>query len=178
MKTVLSVLLLSFLFFCCHGQENKQEPSAKRTQKKLSEHENDSTRLVKAKKYEDSIAKIMQWKPLKDGWLYVNKFGDIGFKSYYHISAAETVDTYRIHFNDKEKTPYKNVIDTATFKNISPLSGFGTYFKDKNHIYHYWGNSGGGNFYIADEVDLKTFRIIGEAVTESIKTMFMISGLD
>jgi hypothetical protein len=39
--------------------------------------------------------------------------------------------------------------------------GWGGYFKDSGHVYHFFGNSGGGNLSIAD-VDYKTFENLSD----------------
>ncbi|WP_164879172.1 DKNYY domain-containing protein [Flavobacterium cerinum] len=115
--------------------------------------------MEKALAYEDSLMKVMQWEPLKDG-LSISRFGDIGFKTSYVVS-RESITTYRTSFGCcNEGQPFKDIIDISTFKQIGGDWAWGGYFKDKNHIYHYFGNSGGGNFYIVDEVDNKTFEII------------------
>lgn len=119
----------------------------------------DAARLAKARILEDSIAKVMQWKPLKDG-LSISKFGDIGFKTSYIVSRKD-VATYRTSLGCcKYGKSFKDVIDIATFRLIGGDWAWGGYFKDKNHIYHFFGNSGGGDFSIVEEADYPSFEIL------------------
>lgn len=141
---IILLLLTSTFTIKSHAQTNEKK---------------DRRNLEKTLAYEDSLIKVMHWKPIKHG-LSISKFGDIGFKTSYIVS-RENVTTYRTSFGCcNEGKPFKDIIDIATFKQIGGDWAWGGYFKDKNHIYHYFGNSGGGNFYIVDEVDNATFEII------------------
>lgn len=108
---------------------------------------------------EDSVAKVMRWKPIRDN-LYVSKFGDVGFRTMYHISESETVETYRTDLCCEEGNRLKDIIDIETFEQIGGDWGWGGYFKDKNHIYHFFGNSDGGNLSIVEGADRATFEIV------------------
>lgn len=100
----------------------------------------------------------LNWKPInKDSLLWRNKYGDIGIRSQRYL--GELTECYLTNFNDAEKTPYKDIIDVSTFKLIAGDLGWGGYFKDKNNIYHFWGNSCGGGFYVED-ADYKTFKVM------------------
>lgn len=151
MKNVLYVILISFLFLSCNGQtkgEKAQDKVAKRR---------DSIRATEA-----AINKNLQWKPVtKDSLLWKNKNGDIGIRSAYYVEPDELVETYLTKFCDEANTPYKNIIDAETFKLITGNMGWGGYFKDSRHVYHFFGNSGGGNLSIAD-VDYKTFENLSD----------------
>ncbi|MDV6169999.1 DKNYY domain-containing protein [Flavobacterium sp. DG1-102-2] len=140
------VLVLIFLNLNkCKAQDTEEDRSKKR--------------LERAINYEDSLAKAMNWRPLKDGFS-ISKYGDIGFKTSYIVS-REAVTTYRTFFgccNDGKS--FKDVIDIKTIKQIGGDWAWGGYFKDKNYIYHFWGNSGGGNFEIVNEADYATFEIV------------------
>lgn len=123
--------------------------------------EENKRRLEKALTHEDSLAKVMQWKPLKDG-LFVSKFGDIAFRTAY-VTGGELVPTYQKTLDccDNSKS-LKDIIDITTFKQLSGDWGWGGYFKDKSHIYHFFGNSGGGFLNIVEEADYATFEIIND----------------
>lgn len=151
MKTLFKILLLWGMLL------SSNESSAQNS----FEQEN-QRRFEKARIYEDSIGKAMEWKLTKNG-LYISKFGDVAFKTAY-IAGGELVTTYRKTMNccDSNSKPLRDVIDTSTFKQIGGDWGWGGYFKDKNHIYHFFGNSGGGFLSIVDEADLKTFEIIND----------------
>lgn len=124
--------------------------------------EKNKQRLEKARTYEDSLMKVMEWKPLKAG-LSISKYGDIGFKTQYHVSGLETVETYITTFCCcTTGKSFKEVIDTATFEQIAGDWGWGGYFKDKNNIYHFFGNSGGGILSIVEEADYGTFEIVND----------------
>ena len=150
----------SLLAFSCKPKEkHRSELPVVSTEK---EHDaRIKQRVVKAKRYEDSLVKVMQWKPLQDG-LYISKFGDIAFKTAYVLDPPNFIETYRTKFCCQDGEAFKDVIDIKTFRLIGGDWGWGGYFKDKNHIYHFWGNSGGGNFYIVDEADLATFEIVSD----------------
>jgi hypothetical protein len=116
---------------------------------------------IKASEQQRNAA--LQWKPAtKDSLLWISKNGDVGIRSAYHLEANDMVECYLTNFNDSLRTPYKNVIDPATYKLFAGDGyGFGGYFKDKKHIYHFWGNSGGGGFAIVD-VDYNTFKNLSD----------------
>lgn len=105
----------------------------------------------------EKALKAEGWKKLKCG-LFINKSGDIGMQDFRAVDGGRGTTTYyitRFGFNDGETL--KSVIDTATFRKIGD-----TFYKDKNHIYHFYGMAYGGQFYIFNEADYATFTIIGD----------------
>jgi hypothetical protein len=149
----------SLLIFSC---KPKEESRSKLPIVSTEEHDaRIKKRVLKAKKFEDSLAKVMHWKPLRDN-LYVSKFGDIGFKTAYVIHPPELIETYKTYLCCEEGNPLKDIIDIESFRLIGGDWGFGGYFKDKNHIYHFFGDSGGGNLTIVEDADYPTFEIVND----------------
>lgn len=95
---------------------------------------------------------FLKWEKLNCG-LWINRNNDIGFKT----SSSIYEDYFITKFGFNENPPLKHVIDTLTFHDLGNL-----YFKDKNHIYHYYPMLDGGSFYILDNVDYETFEVLGD----------------
>lgn len=109
----------------------------------------------------------LQWKKLKCG-LSINKNNDIGFKTSSSVYRMTTkIDSYITKFGYNENPPLKDVIDTLSFYNMGNL-----YFKDKNHIYHFYPTICGGSFYILDEADHKTFEILGDCYAKDKNNIY------
>ncbi len=122
----------------------------------------------------DSVNISLEWKLLKCG-LWQNKLGEIGFKTNRVICSDGQViaEDYITKFGFDENPPLKDIIDTATFRELG-----NTYYKDKNHIYHHYGMSGGGSFYIFDKADYQSFQILGDCYAKDKNHIFeMRSGI-
>ncbi len=52
----------------------------------------------------------------------------------------------------------KDIIDSATFKYLGS-----SFYKDKNHVYTHNSRLDGGNFWIVENADVKTFEVIGNS---------------
>ncbi|MFY7728767.1 MAG: DKNYY domain-containing protein [Flavobacterium sp.] len=167
MKNVLYVISISLLFLNCNSQTKKEENAeAPASRKALINKEYDSVakaRYTAAKRYNDSLAVVMQWQPVnKDSLLWRSKNGDLGFPTASFRPPDHEIAFYMTHFNDGKQTEFKDVIDAATYKLISGGGyGYGAYFRDKRNIYNYWGNSDGGGFDIVD-ADYKTFENLSD----------------
>lgn len=122
----------------------------------------------------DSINLSLEWRLLKCG-LWQNKLGEIGFKTSRVICSDKQIiaDDYITNFGFDENPPLKDIIDTTTFRELG-----NTYFKDKNHIYHFYGMSGGGSFCIFEKADYETFEILGDCYAKDKNHIFeMRSGI-
>lgn len=110
---------------------------------------------IKAKKEaSDSINKLLNWKKNKFD-LWKSKDGDLAIKTHEAYEEGIHIDKYISELCcDNEKI--MNVIDTLTFKS---LGGF--LYKDKNNVYSHNSMSDGGNFWIVENADVKTFKVIG-----------------
>lgn len=123
-------------------------------------------KLTAQKKSIDSLQKLQGWRLLKCG-LWVNKNGDIAFKSDYLLrgdtGVGLTASRFMTRFGfDEEINPtLKSVIDTATFKQLNY-----SFYRDKNNIYQYYPMSGGGRFSDFKEVepklDVPTFTALND----------------
>ncbi len=104
----------------------------------------------------DSIHRELDWRKLKHN-LYINKNKEIGFQIPYATEVGVTV-SYITHiaFEEKEISLHK-IIDTVTFTHIGS-----TFYKDKNHIYHYYDMAYGGKFYIYNKADYSSFKVLGD----------------
>lgn len=112
--------------------------------------------------YNDSINAIMQWEEVRDG-LFISQYGDLGFESFQLLDPKDYsgFTYYQTVFCNEDRTPLNQIVDAETFKHIAG-GGFGAYYKDKNHIYHTFGTSGGNNFSLLEKADYATFRIIDD----------------
>jgi len=122
----------------------------------------------------DSVNISLEWKQLKCG-LWKNKYGDIGFKTFRVICSDGKVTAvdYITREGFNENPPLKDIIDTATFIELG-----NTYYKDKHHIYHHYGMTDGGSFYIFEEADYQTFQILGDCYAKDKNHIFeMRSGI-
>lgn len=118
-------------------------------------------RAEKIRQYNDSLNAAKQWK-LISGDLYISKDGDIGIiDARLLIPPDDFITVYQFTFCDENRTPLNAVIDPKSFKFLAG-SGWGAYYRDKNHIYHTFGTSGGSNFSIADDADVSTFKILND----------------
>lgn len=167
MKNVLYIISMTFFFLSCNGQtKGETTAEAPAPRKVLTDKVYDSiakARYTAAKKYNDSLAIVMQWQPVNtDSLLWRSKNGDIGFPTSSFRTPDYYLAFYMTHFNDEKHTEFKDVIDATTYKLISGDGyGYGAYFKDKKHIYNFWGNSDGGGFEIVD-ADYKTFENLSD----------------
>ena len=117
----------------------------------------ESQKLDKIKQSQDSLNTSQQWRSLNNG-LWINKNGDIGLKDFRSLGEGSVpVEYYITKFGFNEEGDLKNTIDTATFQDLG-----NTYYKDKNHIYHFYAMAGGGSFYIFEEADYETFQTMGD----------------
>lgn len=118
----------------------------------------------------DSVNPSLEWKLLKCG-LWQNKLGEIGFKTNRVICSDGQViaEAYITKFGFDENPPLKDIIDTTTFRELG-----NTYYKDKNHIYHHYGMSDGGSFYIFEKADYQTFQILGDCYAKDKNHIFEI----
>lgn len=119
------------------------------------------------KEENEKITKSQNWKRLKCG-LFINKDGEIGFEDQRGLNEGMVSVTYYLtKFGFNENPTLKSVIDTTTFRELG-----NTYYKDKNHIYHYYGMAHGGQFYIFDEVDYATFEILGDCYAKDKNNIY------
>lgn len=116
----------------------------------------------------ERITTSLQWKKLRCG-LYINKNGVLGFKDYRVIGSERLVteEYYITKLGFDEGKPLQAIIDTATFYELG-----NTYYKDKDHIYHFYGMAGGGSFYIFDEADYTTFEILGDCYARDKNSIY------
>ena len=128
-----SIGIVFILFICCWEMGFSQQRSH---QKKLA----------------------VQWRPIKGG-LYLNNKKEVGYKISVGVGQEAkdgNIDIYMTKLDDGESTPLNKIIDTATFKNIN-----NAFYKDKNHVYRYYGMVYGGTFNIYEEGDPKSFKSLG-----------------
>jgi len=122
---------------------------------------------LKIKSENEKVIKSKNWKKLKCG-LFINKNGEIGFEDQRALNEGMVSETYYLtKFGFDENPTLKSIIDTATFKALG-----NTYYKDKNHIYHYYGMAHGGQFYIFDEVDYPTFEVLGDCYAKDKNNIY------
>ncbi len=128
-----------------------------------------------------------EWQELPCG-LWINKNGDIAFKSSTHVSEEEIVDYYITQVSDEHAglfninlsalaadTLLKNLVDTATFHRLSHSS----FYKDKKHIYVYVFNTFGGGFYPIDgKADYATFEYLGDEYSRDKNHIYCSDVLD
>ncbi len=123
-------------------------------------------KLTAQKKSIDSLHKLQGWRALNCG-LWINKKGDIAFKSDYLLRGDARVGLTasrfmtRFDFDEELNSTLKSVIDTATFKQLTY-----SFYRDKNNIYQYYPMSGGGRFSnfkeVEPKVDVETFKVLNE----------------
>lgn len=120
----------------------------------------------------DSMNLSLRWKLLNCG-LWQNKNGEIGFKTNRVICSDGQViaENYITKFGFNENPPLKDIVDTATFNELG-----NTYYKDKNHIYHYYAMSDGGSFNRFEKADHQTFQIIGDCYAKDKNYIFDLKG--
>lgn len=160
MKTALYFFLIVIICSCKSKTKNNNEDI-------VVLPDNDSTEIWMAKKaakliaYNDSLNKTLQWKQVEDD-LYINKNGELGIQAFRLLNPPDDGYVYyQTSLRDENKTPINKVVDAKTFKHIAG-GGFGAYYKDKNHIYHTFGTSGGENFSVVKEADYATFKVIAD----------------
>lgn len=131
-------------------------------------------KYIKIKNRLHSLTLQDKWKKLNCG-LWINKKGDVGFKDNKVIGMEGliSVEYYITKLGFNEDEPLNKIIDTTTFRELG-----NTYYKDKNHIYHFYGMVGGGSFYIFDKADYATFEILGDCYAKDKNHIFeMRSGI-
>ena len=119
----------------------------------------------------DNINRLLEWSEIRDG-LYRNKNGDIGFLYTRRLATFYKVEDYNTVFEDTQK-PFKDVIDTATFRKIAGDDS--AFFKDKHHVYRYLIHvEDGPAFDLMDMVDYNTFIIIDECYAKDKNYLYYI----
>ncbi len=123
-------------------------------------------KLTAQKQSIDSLHKLQGWRVLNCG-LWINKKGDIAFKTDYPLRGDSRVDIWtsrfmtKFDFGESENPTLKSVVDTATFKQLTH-----SFYRDKNNIYQYYPMSGGGRFSnfkeVEPKVDVATFKVLNE----------------
>jgi hypothetical protein len=122
---------------------------------------------------EEELNSELQWKPVnKDSLLWKSKNGDIGIRTSFYRDDTGHIESYLTNFRDSLNTPYADVIDSTTYTLIVGGYGFGGYFKDRKNIYHFFGNSGGGSFYIVDGADHNTFKSLNNCYAIDINHVY------
>ena len=133
------------LFASCNGQEKKETTV-----------ENDRTeRITSYKKTLDSINYSLNWTETTFG-LWKSKNGDLALKTSEGTDVGISIDKYIQHLADGR--PLSEVIDTATFQYLGS-----SFYKDINYIYTHFAMADGGNFWIVEDADVKTFKLIGNS---------------
>lgn len=156
MRTIFYFLLIVIACSCKskNTEEEVYSPKPETVKKELD-------RTAKLIAYNDSLNKSLQWKQVEDD-LYINKDGELGIRSFRLLEPPDDGYVYyQTCLRDEKSTPINKVVDAKTYKRIGG-GGFGAYYKDKNHIYHTFGTSGGTNFSVVEEADYTTFKIIDD----------------
>ncbi|WP_103863783.1 DKNYY domain-containing protein [Aquimarina sp. I32.4] len=104
----------------------------------------------------DSINASLEWKKLRCG-LYINKNKEIALQIPFATEIGRTVNYINHIENNESDRLLTDLVDTLSFKHIGS-----TFYKDKNHIYHYYDMAYGGRFYMYDIADHATFRVLGD----------------
>lgn len=170
MRTLQHYVLLLLLVYSLVSCDTKKVAAGQNdiVEVELSEREQE---LMEEKMHLDSLNETLQWKEIRDN-LYINKDGDLGFKTASFRPNIEWIDFYITNFKDEEKKAFKDIIDVKSFKLIGGDSGWGGYYKDKNHIYHFFSTSDGGTFYIVKEADYATFEIMQDCYARDINHIY------
>jgi len=105
-----------------------------------------------------------EWEKLRCG-LYINKKGELGFATepnYVNIPASElkpeqcaNVFITKMGSSANEMQKLNDIVDTATFEQLGA-----DYYKDKSHIYNFYGMCESGYLTIFAD-DTATFKVIG-----------------
>lgn len=106
----------------------------------------------------DSTNQALGWK-LQENGLWISRKGDLAIKEIIAVGpeGMKQADHYitRMGFNDGESL--KKIVDTATFQKLNTC-----FYKDKNHVYRYYGMAYGGSFSVFPEADPATFEVLSE----------------
>ncbi len=104
----------------------------------------------------DNVHKELGWRKIKHN-LYINKNKEIGFQIPYTTEIGVTVSYITSITFEEREMPLDKIMDTVTFNHIGS-----TFYKDENHIYHYYDMAYGGKFYIYNKADYSSFKVIGD----------------
>jgi hypothetical protein len=113
-------------------------------------------RVSTRKKIIDSVNNSLEWKKTNFN-LWKSKNGDLAIKTQEANEEGIFIDRF-ISELCCEGDKIKNVIDTLTFKYLGS-----SFYKDKNNVYTHYAMSDGGNFWIVEKADAKTFEVIGNS---------------
>lgn len=156
MRTIFYFLLIAIACSCKSKNIEKEvySPKPETVKKELD-------RTAKLIAYNDSLNKSLQWKQVEDD-LYINKGGELGIRAFRLLEPPDDGYVYyQTCLRDEKNTPLNKVVDAKTYKRIGG-GGYGAFYKDKKHIYHTFGTSGGTNFSVVEESDYATFKIIDD----------------
>lgn len=103
----------------------------------------------------DSINKKLDWKKTNYD-LWKSKNGDLAIKT--QAGNEQGIDIERYITQCFEGEEIKNVVDTLTFKYLGS-----SFYKDKKNVYTHYSMLDGGNFWIVEQADAKTFEVIGNS---------------
>ena len=114
-----------------------------------------------------SKIKAENWRLLTGG-LWVNRNGDIGYKT---EEATEICNTPWFITKLDEATELRQMIDTETIQHLGRA-----FYKDKKHIYFHRINSGGGYFQILNGADNATFTLMGNCYAKDKHYIYTENG--
>lgn len=146
-KTLLIFPIIFFLFSCKSQKNDTNRDSIWSTK---------IERINYYKSKTDSINKNLDWKKTDYG-LWKSKNGDLAIKTQAGNEQEIYTEKYITELCCEEKE-IKNVIDTLTFKYLGS-----SFYKDKKNVYTHFSMSDGGNFWIVEKADAKTFEVIGNS---------------
>ncbi|WP_298137107.1 DKNYY domain-containing protein [Flavobacterium sp.] len=160
MKVLNKIFLISFfiffLFSCKNSKHEKSNP------KKDSVWNARVEKINYYKSKTDSLNKILNWKKTNYG-LWKSKNGDLAIKSQASNEQQIDIEKYITQLCCEGKE-IKDVVDTLTFKYLGS-----SFYKDKKNVYTHYVMSDGGNFWIVEMADAKTFEVIGKSCSAKDK---------
>ena len=153
MKIISRTFLFFFFIFCLFSC--KKSESEQINNKKDSVWNARVERINYFKSKTDSINKKLDWKKTNYS-LWKSKNGDLAIKT--QAGNEQGIDIERYITQCCEGEEIKNIIDTLTFKYLGS-----SFYKDKKNVYTHYTMSDGGNFWIVEKADAKTFEVIGNS---------------
>lgn len=154
MKIKTSAYIFSIFLFSCSCTSKKTEFKKKTEDDSISNSRTE--RLSLRKKTIDSVNSSLEWRKTNFE-LWRSKNGDLGIKTQEANEEGVFIDRFITELCC-EGDKIKNVIDTPTFKYLGS-----SFYKDKNNVYTHYAMADGGNFWIVEEADVKTFDVIGKS---------------
>ncbi len=148
-----TILFLAYLLGCPAPASEQPTKAAKASSPSAAQGQNRREHIQHFKEKVDRDNQEQGWKPLGHN-LWRNAAGDIAFRT----EEMTEEDIGIVHYRKElccDGPALKDAIDLGSFQRMK-----GSFYRDKDHIYHHFLMADGGTFSRLEKVDTPSFQVI------------------